>query len=453
MLLLRFRFENHRSFRGPSELTLVQKRLKTSKPLDGEWSKCVWNVAGVYGANASGKSALFTALDFMVQVMRFSATAWTEQPFLPHSPFALDEDSGSAPSHYAVDFVVDNIRYEYGFSLTPQQITSEWLYDYAGGRRRLLFERLMQPAGTYKFGRSLTGGLSALEKITGPRELFLSRGGTSHHRVLRPLFLALTQRIQFAEFTEIDRAQRIQKIVTGLVSGQVAVADLVTLLKVADVGISAVGVAETEVPEPVRRVIAAMLQAGASPNERHRGDNSEGSREPLTMTPDVAMLSQNLRFQHLGSTGKLYPLDAGQQSTGTLSWLALAVPSLETLRQGGVLLIDEIDASLHPQLAQVLIEMFKDRSLNTKAAQLIFTTHDTYFLSGSGAMPLDPEEIWFVEKDGEGASELYSLDDFPHRTGHNIRQRYLGGRYGAVPSVAPAFLHGLLTSDSPALTE
>jgi len=458
MFILRFRFENHRSFRDRSELTLVQSRLKTSNPPDGDWSAYTWRAAGIYGANASGKSTVLEALNFMIGVIRSSATTWTERRTLPYRPFALDDDSAKRPSHYAIDFVSDGDRYEYGFSLVKKRVISEWLYDYPSGRRRMLFERDVETDSDFRFGRSLAGGTRGLPTITGPRELLLSRAGTSHHPVLRPIFLELTQRISYAEFSESDREQRLRRIVSSLASGDTKVDDLVTLLKVADVGIAGVEVAERQVPEQFRVMIAAMVKAGqtATSKKSKKRTRLEPASETTGLATDEADaddvqieflledIQRNLRFQHLGLGGKPYPLEAGQQSSGTLSWLSLAMPAVDALRRGGVLLVDELDASLHPHLAQVLIRMFKDADLNTHGAQLVFTTHDTYFLSPSAEARLEPEEVWFVEKNREGASELYSLGDFPTRTEQNLSRRYLHGRYGATPAVAPAFLRGLV---------
>lgn len=455
MFILRFRFENHRSFRDRSELTLVQARLRTSNPPDGGWMAYSWRTAGIYGANASGKSTVLEALNFMITTIRSSATTWTERATLPYAPFALDDESAQRPSHYALDFVSDGNRYEYGFSMTKRRIVSEWLYDYPSGRRRMLFERDADSGESPRFGRSLTGGTRGFATVTGPRELLLSRAGTSHHLVLRPLFLELTQQISYAEFSESDREQRLRRIVSSLAGGDARVEDLVMLLKVADVGIAGVEVAERQVPAELRAMFEAMVKAGQSATSQKK--KTTGSRGSATVpsveeTDDEELkieflledIQRNLRFQHLGTSGKSYPLEAGQQSSGTLSWLSLAVPAIEALRRGGVLLVDELDASLHPHLAQVLIRMFKDGELNTRGAQLVFTTHDTYFLSPSAEARLEPEEVWFVEKGRDGASELYSLGDFPTRAEQNLSRRYLHGRYGATPAVAPAFLRGLV---------
>lgn len=172
----------------------------------------------------------------------------------------------------------------------------------------------------------------------------------------------------------------------------------------------------------------------------YRGESSRSGELPQHKVP------QTLLFQHLGDGG-VFPLSLDAQSTGTLSWLSLALPALKILRSGGVLVVDEIDASLHPQLSQVIVRMFKDPDYNRTGAQLVFTTHDTFLLSAQSDSMLTPEETWFTEKDRDGATSLFSLADFPTRADQNFAKRYLDGRYGAIPRTARSFLATLLEAE------
>jgi uncharacterized protein len=138
-----------------------------------------------------------------------------------------------------------------------------------------------------------------------------------------------------------------------------------------------------------------------------------------------------LRFEH-GVEGELFEL--GDESAGTLSWLELLPVVLDALDEGVVVAVDEIDTSLHPLLTAQLVELFQDPETNSKNAQLIFTTHDTSLLGTMiGDKVLDRDQIWFVQKNSAGATELYPLTDFKPRQDQNLERRYLGGSYGAVP--------------------
>src|SRR5689334_6846212 len=114
MMLLRFRLQNHKSFREEAELSLVRSGLKTARPLDGRWRDYTHNVVALYGANASGKSSVLEAFEFMISMIRNSATVWRSRPALPYKPFALDGHSRDEPSQYSIDFVMDEVRFEYG---------------------------------------------------------------------------------------------------------------------------------------------------------------------------------------------------------------------------------------------------------------------------------------------------------------------------------------------------
>ncbi len=125
------------------------------------------------------------------------------------------------------------------------------------------------------------------------------------------------------------------------------------------------------------------------------------------------------------------------ESAGTRSWVGLLPDALDALEVGGTMVIDEIDASLHPLLTARLIGLFRESDTNPRGAQLIFTTHDASLLGTAlGEEVLARDQIWFVEKDRNGASRLYPLSDFKPREGENRERRYLGGSYGAVPVVS-----------------
>lgn len=450
MTLLRFRLQNHKSFKDQAELSMLHSDMRSARPTEGSWQDNTYRTAGIYGPNASGKSSILDALDFMIDVVRDSATVWRNSRHLPYQPFRLDEVSRNEPSHYALDFTLDDVRYEYGFSISSRRIHSEWLYDYPLGRQRLLFERGSTREET-RFGRALVGGTATLQKLTTPRELLLSRAANDQHPLLAPVQAALVEGFEFAQFSEGSREQRLRDIAEGVAKGAISIEDIILLLQVADVGIAQVDIAEQKAPPELLEFVKAIQKAG---NESLSSwvDPKEGDTDPdrpFSVTlGGFEEVRRYLEFQHFGEEGKRFTLTPDDQSTGTLSWLSLAVPAVDALRNGTVLLIDEIDASLHPQLAEVLIQMFKEERLNSHGAQLIFTTHDTYFLSPSADVPLSPEEVWFVEKNGSGVSDLYSLGDFSTRRDQNLSRRYLHGRYGATPQVAPAFLDQLVASGS-----
>lgn len=445
MILLRFRVENHRSLRDEAVLSLVRPSLNTLRPKDGDWADATTRVAGIYGANASGKSTIVDALKFFRATVMYSATTWSLRKKLPQPPFLLDPTSKNSPSGYAVDFVLDDARYQYGFEIDRDAVRQEWLYDYPSTKHRVLFER---DGRTFKFGRALTGAPRRHASVTGARELFLSKATANGHDLLSALWSALIDGFVVADFSEQDRSRRLDQITEGIAAGRIDLHDVTTLLRVADIGITDVAIDESEVPDDVRELtelIRTHLRAKAETKSGIRLERPDGNQEGTSREGEL--VQRALMFRHLGHDGT-FTLPLAAQSTGTLSWLSLALPALQILRDGGVLVVDEIDASLHPQLSQVILRMFKDPDYNHTGAQLIFTTHDTFLLSAQSDSTLAPEETWFTEKDREGATSLFSLADFPTRADQNFSKRYLDGRYGAIPRTARSFLATLLDTEA-----
>ncbi|MCL2465861.1 MAG: ATP-binding protein [Micrococcales bacterium] len=432
MTLLRFAVQNHRSIRDRAELVLVSSALRTQRPADGDWRAVTHQVAGIFGANASGKSAVLDALHYAQTAVGYSSQ-WLKEPKVPRAPFRLDTDHPHAPSTYEFDLVIDGVRNEYGFSVGPSGVVAEWLNDYPNGRRRLLFER---SGDTYTFGR----GLARPAKISGAttsRELFLSRAASMGHEGVVAVHNAIISGIDIVRFGDHHRSHRLSAVIDALVDGSVTPEQINVLLQVADIGITTVQLREDQMPEQVRQAISRLEHAA-----KKEMDDLDNAGLYLLTEPDVR---RSLEFYHRGQEGQEdQPLRINDESDGTIAWLSLAMPAVQALRDGTALAVDELDASLHPQLSAALIGMFTDQQINTRGAQLVFTTHDVQLLSPQSPTPLAAEEVWFTEKGLDGATSLFCLADFPHREADNMARRYSAGRYGAVPSVALSLVRSLL---------
>ncbi len=217
---------------------------------------------------------------------------------------------------------------------------------------------------------------------------------------------------------------------------------VVSLLQMADIGIVDAGLDEEVLPPELLEVKRHLNLAQQKLFDA--GDLVKSEEDFPGFLDDVV---RNLWFEHQGDGSRPGRLSLERQSAGTVAWLALVIPAVVTLQQGGVLVVDEIDSSLHPHLVEMLIGFFADEQKNPHGSQLICTTHDSYLISPQSSVKLEPEQIWLTEKGNDGASELYSLADFPRHKGANVAKRYLSGRYGGVPSLAPSFLGRVLDLD------
>ncbi|AXE37884.1 AAA family ATPase [Acidipropionibacterium virtanenii] len=444
MRLIRFAAENHKGLRDRAELDLTEPGLTTLRPKDGKtWDDSLHRVIGIFGANASGKSTVLDALQYMVSAVRNSATAWQAERRMVRSPFALDEKHRAAPSSYELEFILEDVRYEYGFRVGAAGIEEEWLRYVPRARWTNLFTRNHGRPGFF-WGSEV----KALGEVTG-RELVLSRAVLTGHARLSGVGRAIAEDVGFAPLGDVHRGSRVSVIMDMLAKGAMTYDSVTTLLKVADIGINSVSIKETELPQREQELMKRINELLRGDSSRRKG-RSVGEAEKVD-EDTAATIMRSLEFSHCDGAGR--PLRLYEESAGTISWLALAVPAIEALRTGTVLCVDEIDASLHSQLVDILVGMFEDRELNTKGAQMLFTSHDTYLLSNLTEHPLEPDQVWFTEKNVEGATELFSLDDFPRHRDANIARRYLAGRYGAVPRTAPSLLHRVFEESVSGRTE
>lgn len=388
-MLRSFRVANHRSMRDEQELVLLPAY---EKPRE------VVSVAAIFGANAGGKTTVLDAPGFLQRIVRDSYRTWEPGSGIPRRPFLLDPARSLEPSTYAVDLVLDSVRYVYGISIDDQVVRDEWLYRYPHGRKQVVFER---DGDEIRLGSTVSdyrGRQRFLNEVTRGNASALGSGAMIDLSEVEPVYDWFRRRLR-VHMHPAGTTAAAAEAVTLLGSRGTEKERLVELLRAADLGIT-------------------DLQVERAPSGKER--LWSGTHE--------------LRFLH-GQSG--VALSAAEQSAGTLAWLGLLVSALGALDAGGVLCVDEIDASLHPRLTARLVGMFKDEETNPRSAQLVFTTHDASLLGTStGGEVLARDEVWFVEKDRDGATALFPLTDFKPRQQENTERRYLGGSYGAVPIVS-----------------
>jgi hypothetical protein len=418
-MLLSFEAANHKSFRGEHELQLMPARDKRGSAV------CV---AAIYGANASGKSNFLDALRFMSEAVLLSFRVWDAQGGIPRSPFRLSADGPAAPSSFVVQLEIDKVDYLYGFILDDTQVVEEWLYSYPHRKKRVIFER----HGTeIRLGSTLSESasrLDLLQKLVRENSLVLSAAAqASHQDEFAPVYGWFRSGLQLLNLAGRSRRsflapQTIERALTQHPS-------FLELVRAADMGIADIR---------VERFLETAQ--GLSPGGRTRGD-----RLTQLAAGDLPRERREVIFFH---GAEALPLPARDQSAGTLGWLEILPSALDCLDNGSVLVVDELDTSLHPRLLARLIELFHDERTNPSGAQLIFTTHDATLLGTSlGREVLAREEIWFTEKDAKNESSLIALTDFHPRKEDNREKRYLSGSYGGVPDVySDTFVQAVIAS-------
>lgn len=431
-MILTFAVTNFRSFAGTAELDLTSPVLRTNTPRVGQtWTGVTERVAAIYGANAAGKTTVLDAINALAHSLRAPGSG---RFFQPHA----GRSETDPYTEYKVEFVAEGVRYAYSVSAAPWGIKHEELRSLPKGTSRLLFRRSQDGAEAeveFVHGASLSGPTAEVRRITKPSMLFLATAHRFGHRHLAPVARALLAGvgIDHLSFRERQDEEVLERVVMEMVAAPGSQVNLVkALVQAADLGIESMEVRTQEIPPHVRERIERVLRA------LEDGDDDAAVDAPSLR--DVVM------FRHRGEDEAQFELPVHRESAGTITWLTTAWHALDALRNGTVLLVDELDASLHPALARYVVELFLSPSLNAKGAQLIFSSHDVTLLGNSPTRLFEPRQVWFVEKDEAGASEMFSQDEFENRRGNNDERRYLAGAFGAVPNIDDRLLQAYLTS-------
>lgn len=400
-MLLRFRVANVRSLRDEQELSFVAREdaegdLAAAREVelsDGRRLP-VHTVLGVFGANASGKSNVITALKNMRKAVLRSYADWTSYDGIPRDEFALDPKAASETTLYEADFVLDaGVRWTYGFELGERRVEAEWLYAYPKGRRQVWFERDATREKDFDFPGDRLHDRARLSRTTRPDALLLTRAANDGHKQLTPVFDWFKNNL-WDVTPETERAQREDYTAMRLLRSEDFRRRTEELLRVADLGIAGVEVEQSSSGRP------------------------------------------EVRLVHAGS-GERVTLDWSSESWGTRSWFALIGPLLLALDTGAVLLVDELDASLHSRFAAEVVRLFQAPWVNPKGAQLVFTGHDPSLLrTPGGGRLLQPGQVWLTEKDERGATELSSVAEWEPAEEEDLMASYLAGSFGAVPKVS-----------------
>ena len=435
MILLRFTFRNHRSFRDEAVFDLTRSTLKERlRPPEGtRWADHVHHVDGVYGANASGKSNLLDALHYALIAIKSSASTWLGTPEFPRAPFALAPARLGDPGEYELEFVSRDRRYIYRFSTDAEGIRDESLKVVGKQRWTTLLKRTQD--GKVARVRGLTR--------VARRELALSRAAEMDHEVLAPIRRDLVEGFDVYRVGDREVRAHLARIVDLLVEGGLEFDELVALARIADTGITRIRVEEHEVPEELREFFRRLMQRDKQTTQDMTDTNGDSGQQTEAEDARLAreFIARNLAFTHGRKGADLRERD---ESTGTMAWLALGTAVLDALRNGRVLVVDELGAALHPDLSRIIVDWFEDPDVNATGAQLVFTSHDMS-LMGTGSGERDKrEQVWLVEKDAEGASELVNLGEFALQPRSNVPKQYLEGRFGAVPYTVPSLIHSLL---------
>lgn len=419
-MLIRFEVSNYRSIHEPVELSMVaidtdRAAARPQEPL----GHSLLTTAGIYGPNASGKTNLLQALDWLQLAIAKSMTDWDDG--IPVEPFVFSQDENLETS-FEIEFSIDGTRFEYLLSLDFESVQYEALFHYPYKKRRLLFER--EGIDQFKLQRGL-GHLSGVRKLLAPRVLAL----TALRRFDDRLFTSFLD-----EFLRMDINGRSMRRSAGWYPDWITYGLTESKSKSGDVSKRM----SSDSDEGRRAKAVAMLRLADESivDFEFRSDIAGGDTLTSDLEDEANHLIPRRRRAYLVYETKLGRKRLGfakSVSDGTRRWFTLIPPILRSLEFGTILVVDELDSSLHPAISAQLIDMFQRTDTNPHGAQLIFSSHDTSLLKH-----LNRDEVWITEKDENGATQLGSLADFAAeyvRRDRNLEKAYLSGRFGGIPDV------------------
>jgi AAA15 family ATPase/GTPase len=415
-MLIEFTVGNFRSFKEPVTLSMVAGKIKSRNPeidknntFKAQEDLTLLTSAPVYGANASGKSNLISAVAFMREFIITSSKESQSSDPIRVDPFRLSALTETKPSFFEMVFLMDGTQYRYGFEASQTSIAAEWLFSVPSTKEAMLFVR--NEAGI-KMSQKFKEG-KGLEDKTRANALFLSVVAQFNGPIAQKILMWFN-RIGIVSGLD-DRAYR-NFTISRFADGKLR-AEIIQMVKELDLGINDIFhedvdkskvVLPNNLPDEIKSLLMKSMEGGLTAIKTvHKKWDSEKPADTATF-------------------------DMGDESEGTQKIFFLAGPVLNTLANGKVLFVDEMEARLHPLMTRAIVGMFNSLETNKKYAQIIFTTHDTNLLSNK---IFRRDQIWFVEKDRQGCSHLYSLSDLKVRNDASFEDDYIEGRYGSIPFI------------------
>ncbi len=433
-MLIRFSIENFLSYKERQTLDL--RIVKTCKEHGEDNTFVVGDTgllksAAIYGANASGKSNLFTAITTMKQIVMNSAKESQSVAPVSVTPFAFCSENNSRQTTFEIEFICQNVQYRYGFSATRKEITAEWfLQKNLDGSETPFFYRINENGeDKIQFFENM-GKINDSDARTRKNSLFLSECDSGNVEIAKKIMkwfdeLYITSGLN----DEKNKNFTIDKCEVEDFSRKIS-----QFIRDADLNIVDLRAAYLDVNK--------VLDSVPINDAKKRLANINEMMEKL-----ASMLGEESRMSEIKSIHNIYDSQHNVigtkefnfdliESDGTKKAFALAGPIINALQNGCVLFVDELEARLHPIFTRKIVQMFNSKEQNPNNAQLIFATHDANLLNNE---LLRRDQIWFTEKNHGEATELYSLIDFILDSNKKVRndasygKDYLNGRYGAIP--------------------
>lgn len=419
-MLIQFTVGNYRTFKEKATLSLVASnydkkfRVEENTSSVAKFNLKLLKSAVLYGANASGKSKFFEALSFMKTMAINSFRVMQVDDPIPNNPFKLEAGYEEKPSYFEIIFYHDNSLVRYGFEVNSKEFLSEWLFIRESNKEVRIFEKVGQEV---KFHPKLfkIGNFLGEQELLRNNATILSSSAQSNN----PKVASVVNWMKKLKILSSHKEWLFESYSVGLLSSNEQSAKILELLQVADLGISNVSASQMDSKDVLSKL----------PDNFRLSLKEDFESNRIAIPPKIKTIHKKYTTQKIIVDSVEFSMEE-DESDGTYKFFKLSGPILEAIDNGSILVIDELDSQLHPNLACKIAEMFNSNNINSNNSQLIFTTHNTNLLD-SGIFRRD--QIWFTEKDKYGSAKLYSLSDIKVRSNDKFEENYILGKYGAIP--------------------
>lgn len=407
-MLIQFSARNFKSFKDIFTLDLYTNKDAAVSSLYKSCDYKIYPSAVLYGANGSGKSNILQAFAMMKRLVLNRDKIIQSTDVIPMNQFKLSAESESDTSAFDICFIFERKKYKYGFEYGSENeksiVFSEYLYVYESSQPTTVFEYDLDDNN----GKIKITKYKELEKIRHlENSLFLWEADRFSNEIARNVL----QWFKNAHYVEYSSRSPFTPGYWDNLNRPDVRKIFQTFMHDADFGINDI-FQDSQPADALHKKIPNL--------------------PPNSVIEEITVKTMHQKFDDSGNTEGNAEFNLFKdESLGTQKYFYLIGPVIDTLRKGTVLFLDELDASLHPILTRKIVEMFNDQKSNPNGAQLVFTSQDTNLLDQT---LFDREQIWFVEKDKFGCSHLTSLSEFKDiRKQEKIEQKYIMGKYGAVP--------------------
>lgn len=396
-MILKIEFENFFSLKDRIRIDFRAGNINTALARELSHNVMEWKgvpilkTVGLFGPNASGKSNIIKAISFCRRMV-LESHQYNEGVIFNFEPFKFD-GWDKKPSKFLIDFVCDDVEYEYSFELTRERIYSESLFHYPMGRRAKVFVR--EADGKYSFGTGMMTKPSDVSLNTSDKNLFLSRASSMNREIAQRLYRYFMNQflpglVNINDLMALDNFNTYKQVI-------------LKALEICDTDITDIEVRKEQTPAPV------MVS---------------GQTEVSYKLIDV------LRFKtfHRNQKDIIFDMDM-EESNGTRKLFQILIRLLDVVKNKKSIMMDEFDLGLHTRLADFILDLIHA----SESSQMLFTSHNTNLID---VKRLRRDQIVFVNKAEDGATNVYSLFDFKDfRENMDAEKGYIQGRFDAVPYI------------------